>query len=104
MKLYEYLKSHPGIRVSWLEKCLGLTHGTLRIGKIPKRHIEPIEVILVDYGYVREGVIKEVAPEDIVQDKTSYVTKSSVIGNWDGALFMRAPLKDGTVVEVRKAP
>jgi hypothetical protein len=91
MKVQEYLKSHPGIRVSWLEKCLGLTHGTLRIGRIPKHHIAPIEVILADYGYEKEGA---------TEVQGTFVTKNSVIGHWDGALFIREPLKDGTIVRL----
>ena len=62
-----YLKSHPLISTTGIEKALGLTHGLLRKGKpIPEKYRGMIAELLSAYGYDSGGV-KEKPVEVIKQ-------------------------------------
>jgi hypothetical protein len=49
-KILEFLSGHPLISISGMERVLGVTHGTLRRDKIPKRHEDKVFELLLSYG------------------------------------------------------
>ena len=114
MTVYEFLDTHPGIRMSWLEKEVGVTHGTFRKGRIPKRYMNTVIRILSDYGFMGDYTPEsfwekhkrekkersEKRAEVRLMSGDTYVVRKGVVGKIDGELFFRADLEDGTIVKV----
>ena len=102
----EYLRSHPLISTTGIEKALGLTHGTLRKGKsIPERHLDKIAELLHSYGYggvadMPETVFKPVGEQYIIKRVKIGITDYAYkIGRMEGKLFMsKNDIPDNTPV------
>jgi hypothetical protein len=106
--VYEFLESHPGLSISWIEKQLGLTHGTLRIGKIPEKYMEGVKTLMSEYGYDNGNTFKvtgdvKLSGDDVrIHSGEVYEMRGGVLGRIEGGLFRRASLADGTKLEVVK--
>jgi hypothetical protein len=107
----EYLKNHPLINITSIEKALGLTHGTLRKGKpIPERHLDRITELLRSYGY--DSTVEKEKPAEVIKTTTGkeYVVRRVYkigiedkhayhIGRVEGGLFRKDnDIQDGTRV------
>lgn len=61
MELQEFVNSHPLIKWSAIEKQLGITIGTIRVGgkSINEKYVTQVEALLVPYGYNRLFEVSE---------------------------------------------
>ena len=61
MEIHEWLKSHPAIKVYFIERTLGIPRGTIRLTRVvPEKYREAIAGLLREYGYDAPVVVQEV--------------------------------------------
>jgi hypothetical protein len=64
--VYDFLVSHPGITIYWIERALGITGGSIRVRNgvsgIPSKYVDSIGGLLEDYGF--SGFMRKVESVD----------------------------------------
>lgn len=100
----DFLSSHPGISIHWVEKQCGIPLGTIKLNStrsIPNKYKEPIKELLSTYGWVD---VPKLGTNELPVPISGFPTQTYFIENnvlkyreEEGLnLLKRANLKDGT--------
>ena len=69
----EWLKTHDAVSITWIERKLGLTHGSLRLDTLGRKHIQKIKYVLMEYGYDPNE-----SPKEEKDERMSFINTISI--------------------------
>lgn len=77
--IIQYLKDHPCLNLSKIEKAINAPRRTIIIGRnIPTKYIEPLKKLLADYGYNNISSNEDKTIKIIKQSSSNEVTIDTV--------------------------
>jgi len=95
-RLVEFLRSRSDIKVSTIEKKLGLANATIKLGKghIVPKHVELIRGYLIKYYGYSENKVEEIKKEDNIPGDAKRVVKVYNVGRIPGFTDGRLRFQD----------